>query len=85
MYKRQPLWPEERSGLEDMIDSFTIAPAYANFVEGLSGSIEVGKNADLVLADKDLFSVDVEDIATIQVEKTLFLGKIVYELSLIHI
>ena len=75
----QPLWPEERSGLEDMIDSFTIAPAYANFVEGLSGSIEVGKNADLVLADKDLFSVDVEDIATIQVEKTLFLGKIVYE------
>ena len=44
-------WPEERACIEDMIDSFTIAQAYANFVDDVSGSIEVGKEADMIVVD----------------------------------
>ena len=75
----RPLWPEERCGLEDMIDSFTINNAYADFIEDISGSIEPGKKADLVVADRDIFETAPEDIGLIKVEKTYFGGRIVYE------
>lgn len=74
----QPLWPEERAGLEDMMDSFTINQAYANFIEKETGSIEVGKSADLVVVDKNIKQIPQEDIGTAKVEETLFRGKTVY-------
>ncbi|MBC8584103.1 amidohydrolase [Youxingia wuxianensis] len=75
----EPLWPEERADIKDMIDSFTINQAYANFVDDISGSIEVGKNADMIVVDKNILEVKPEDIGTAVVEKTLFMGKTVYE------
>ncbi len=56
------LWPEERVTLEQMIRSFTINGAYANFLEKETGSIEVGKKADLIVLDKNLFEIPVTEI-----------------------
>jgi len=72
------LWPEERADLKDMIDSFTINQAYANFIDDISGSLELGKYADLIIVDKNILEIASEDIGTAKVEATYFMGKKVY-------
>ena len=72
-------WPEERACIEDMIDSFTIAQAYANFVDDVSGSIEVGKEADIIVVDQNVLTCKSEDIGLAQVERTLFRGETLYK------
>ena len=72
------LWPEERAGLEDMITSFTTNGAYANFLENETGSIEVGKQADLVVLDHNLFEIPTTEIANTKALLTLVDGKQVF-------
>lgn len=76
------LWPEERVTLEQMIRSFTINGAYANFLENETGSIEVGKKADLIVLDKNLFDIPVTEIHKAKVLLTLFEGEEVFRDSL---
>lgn len=73
------LWPEERVTLEQMIRSFTINGAYANFLERETGSIEVGKKADMIVLDKNLFEIPVTEIHKAKVLMTLFEGKEVFK------
>jgi hypothetical protein len=70
--------PQERSSLEEMLRSVTIDAAYSMFTDGVSGSIEVGKYADLILLDQNLFEIPVTDIYRTKVLWTLFEGKEVY-------
>ena len=72
------LGPEERMTLEDMLAGFTINGAYANFIENETGSIEVGKKADMVVLDRNLFEVAVSQIADTKVLMTMFEGEMVY-------
>jgi predicted amidohydrolase YtcJ len=73
------LWPSERASLEQMLASFTIFGAFANFLEKETGSIEPGKSADLVVLDRNLFETPVEDIGGAKVVWTVFRGKIASE------
>jgi hypothetical protein len=75
---KEILWPEERTTLEQMIRSFTINGAYANFLEKETGSIEVGKKADLIVLDKNLFEIPVTEILNAKVLMTLFEGEEVF-------
>lgn len=75
---KEILWPEERATLDQMIASFTINGAYANFLENTTGSIEVGKMADLIVLDKNLFNVPVDEISKVKVILTFFGGKEVF-------
>jgi predicted amidohydrolase YtcJ len=75
---REVLWPEERATLEQMIASFTIHGAYANFLETTTGSIEAGKAADLIVLDKNLFRVPVGEIGNLKVVLAFFGGKIIF-------
>ena len=72
------LWPEERANLENMIASFTINGAYANFLENETGSIESGKQADLIVLDRNLFDLPSEEIAKTNILLTLVEGKEVF-------
>jgi predicted amidohydrolase YtcJ len=74
----QVLWPEERETLKQMIRSFTINGAFANFLEKETGSIEVGKKADLIVLDKNLFEIPVTEIHKSKVLMTLFEGEEVF-------
>jgi len=69
---------EERASLEEMIVASTLNGAYANFLDGDIASIEVGKLADLVVLEQDLFDIEIEQIPEIQIAMTFFEGKIVY-------
>lgn len=70
--------PEQRITLEQAIAAFTINAAFVNHQEQATGSIEVGKLADLVVLDKNLFDIDVAEISDAKVLVTLFEGKAVY-------
>ena len=70
--------PEERVDLETMLTAYTLNAAAAGDMEGETGSITVGKSADLVLLDTDLFAVPPERISDARVEMTMFEGRVVY-------
>jgi predicted amidohydrolase YtcJ len=75
---KEILWPQERATLEQMIASFTINGAYANFLEKSTGSIEAGKFADVIVLDKNLFKIPVTEISKAKVLLTLIEGKEVF-------
>jgi hypothetical protein len=71
--------PEERLDLATAIAAFTMGSAYVNHLDDVTGSIEVGKYADLAVVDCDLFAHPVEEIANAQVDATFVGGVTVYE------
>ncbi len=72
------LAPEERVSLEEMIASFTVNGAYANFLEHETGSLEAGKQADIVVLDKNLFAIPANEIHQTKVLLTLVGGNVAY-------
>ena len=72
------LGPEERMSLADMIATFAINGAYANFVENETGSIEVGKKADMVVLERNLFEIPQSEICDTRVLMTIFEGNTVF-------
>ena len=76
--KAEVLDPQERMTLEDMIASFTINGAYANFLEHETGSIETGKKADMIVLENNLFEIPIFEIADTNVLMTLFEGQTVF-------
>ena len=50
-------------------------------LEDVTGSIEKGKWADMLILNHNLFKIPVTDIHKTEIEKTLFKGRVVYEKS----
>ena len=76
--ERKPFLAAERVELRRLIDGFTIDSAYASFQEEETGSLKVGKRADVVVLDRNLFAVPPEEICHARVLLTLFRGKPVF-------
>ena len=77
----QILWSEERVSLEEMVASFTINGAYANFLEGRTGSLVAGKQADFVVLEDNIFEKPVEKIGSTKVWQTYLDGELVHSAS----
>jgi len=73
------LWYAERVTRQQMIDSFTINGAIQNHVDGETGSIEVGKSADMIVLDTNILTCPDYDIGRAQVLQTMFRGVTVYD------
>jgi predicted amidohydrolase YtcJ len=76
--RREPLLPEQAIDLPTALAAYTIGAAYASGFEAESGSLEVGKSADLVVLSENLFKLDPHDIAKARVVLTLLEGKAVH-------
>ncbi len=70
---------DERVDLATMIEAYTINGAYQMGLEKEQGSIEVGKRADLVVLDRNLFELPASEINEAKVVMTIFDGRTVYE------
>ena len=75
----EPFLPDERLTLEEAMAAFTLGSAYVNHLDDVTGSIEVGKLADLAVIDRDLFAPDAGPIGDGRVLATFVEGRPVYE------
>jgi predicted amidohydrolase YtcJ len=75
----EPFLPAERLTLSQAIRAFTMGSAYVNHLETQTGSIEVGKLADLVVLSENLFALDPGELTSARVLLTLVDGRPVYE------
>ena len=71
--------PRQRMTREEALASFTRQAAYAAHAETLTGSIEAGKLADMLVLSKDIMRVPPQDILTTTVRMTIVGGEIVYQ------
>lgn len=76
--QEEPLNIKEAIPLTTVVDAYTINAAFALKQEATTGSLEVGKRADLVVLDRDIFSVDPDTIADTKVLATYLDGRLVY-------
>ncbi len=67
-------YPEYNLPLVDCLTCYTINNAYASGLENITGSIRVGKKADIIVLD-DLFELDPGDVKNTTVDMTFMEGK----------
>lgn len=73
-------WNKENGiTVDEAVRMFTIEGAYASFEENEKGSVSVGKYADLVVLDKDIYKIEPSDIKQAKVVMTMLDGKIIYQ------
>lgn len=70
---------EQRIARKEAVRMYTISGAYHTFEEGLKGSIEPGKLADMIVIDRDILTCPEDDIKDTKVLRTFLGGKTVYE------
>jgi len=70
--------PEKTVDLTTMIEGYTINGAYLMHQNDKVGSIEIGKYADLIVLDRNLFEIPAVEINEAKVLLTLFNGRPVY-------
>lgn len=63
----------------EVLRSATIDSAYAQHREDVIGSLEVGKFADMIVIDRNVFTIPPEDIENVKVLLTVVGGKTVYQ------
>ncbi|MFT6287369.1 MAG: putative amidohydrolase YtcJ [Alcanivorax sp.] len=71
------LWPEEAITLAQALEIFTLQSARALRLGERSGSVELGKSADLIVLNQHLFEVPIKAVSDTLVEQVLFEGQVV--------
>lgn len=71
--------PVEKMEVEDAIDAYTIGSAYNEFKENIKGRLKPGFAADLIVLDRDIFTINPLEIKDIKVLKTMIDGEFIFE------
>jgi len=74
--QEQPFYPQERISPAEAVAAFTAGSAYVNHLDGETGSVEVGKAADLVVLDRNIF--EFKSIGDAAVMATIVNGKVAF-------
>ena len=64
---------------EEALRSMTIWAAKGSFEEDIKGSIEPGKYADFIILDKDIMTINLDEIPGVLILKTYLNGELVFE------
>ncbi|MDW1833164.1 amidohydrolase family protein, partial [Vibrio sp. Vb1755] len=73
------LGADQRVDTYTALQAMTIWPAYQHFEESYKGSIEVGKNADLIILDNNPMKIEPKALKDLNVEETISRGQSVYQ------
>ncbi len=71
--------PEQKIRLEEALRAYTMGSAYAEFQDSVKGSITPGKLADLVLLDRDIFSIPPTELDRVKVMLTVVDGEVMFD------
>ncbi|MCQ2548322.1 MAG: amidohydrolase [Clostridia bacterium] len=71
--------PKEKVDVETAIDAYTLGSAYGEFMEDKLGRIKEGYLADMILLDRDIFTVDPMEIKDILPVLTMVNGSLMFE------
>ncbi|MFJ9516696.1 amidohydrolase [Kitasatospora sp. NPDC101801] len=75
---REPFYPEQALTLAQALTAYTAGSAWANHLDDVTGTVEVGKYADLVVLDRDPFEHPAEEIGLTRVLRTYLDGRAVF-------
>ena len=73
-----PFGTAESVDIKTALRWYTIWAAHQIFLDDRIGSIEVGKDADITVWDRNMYTVPTDALKDLQCELTLFRGKVVY-------
>jgi predicted amidohydrolase YtcJ len=73
-----PFGTAESVDIHVALKSYTIWAAHQLFLEDRNGSLEPGKDAEITVWDRDLYSIPSDDLKNLKCELTLLRGKVVY-------
>ena len=79
VYGPTPFGTAESVDIKTALRSYTLWAARQMFLEDKIGSIEVGKDADIAVWDKDMYTIPTDEIQNLKCEMTLLQGRIVYD------
>jgi predicted amidohydrolase YtcJ len=71
--------PKERLTIQEALRTYTIWAAKHVFMEDKIGSLEVGKYADMVVWNEDLYTIPTKRLKDLKTEMTMVEGRIVYQ------
>jgi predicted amidohydrolase YtcJ len=71
--------PGERLSLAEALAGYTSGSAWAAHQERIRGALEAGMLADVIVLDRDLFSIPPAEVASAAVLATIVGGRLVYE------
>jgi hypothetical protein len=77
----EPFNPDQAIDVATAVEAYTIGPAYLTGQDDTTGSIEVGKLADMIVLDQDIFAIEPTQIGHTKVLQTLVGGKVVFDAS----
>ncbi len=72
-------WPEQAVDLDTALRIFTINGAIASKAGESSGSLEIGKDADFIVLDRNVFEVPISDVGETQVLLSVVGGRTVVD------
>ena len=79
MKNGRAFYPDQVMTRQEALRSYTFNGAYAAFEEGLKGSLEVGKLADIVVLSKDIMTIPEDEIPTTRVDLTILGGEVKFD------
>lgn len=71
--------PEQKISVHETVRAFTWGSAYAEFQDGVKGTLEPGKLADFVILSDDIFTIDPVKIRDVKVVLTVVDGRVAFQ------
>jgi len=71
--------PEQKISVEEAVRAYTVNAAYASFDESRKGTLAVGRLADFVMLDRDIFTISPPEIRDAHVLMTVVGGRAVVD------